>query len=493
MEELNLDPIRQVRKAKFWAFAGIAWSLAVLLFAYSLTLDFSVFQLVLVVVPAASVAAIAVEFAARWESRIHRRYAYPHRLGYELSGIHDFDRACQRAVDLTGRWLDLDAVVIGWLSEDGEEIVPVAAYGMPDGWVETAPRVSSRAFDLANHVSTPRVLLTRRPAPGDPWFGRFFPTDRVYYAPLVSRDQAEGVVALTAPRGNPQIGDKRLLSALGLVMGLALDNCRLYEGQRANARHFQELNRMKSDFLTTVSHELRTPLTSIMMAAEMLLEEEETRDPDSPRGKLVRNIVKGASRMSSLVADLVAVSREDDFQPRLELEPMRLDDPVANAVAIVQPLLAAKRQTLEVRLAPDSGFARIDRLRFEQVLINLLSNAQRYSPPGGHVTVSTEHCGNEILISVEDSGSGVSKVDAEKIFEPFYRGDRSGLGLGLAIAKSIVELHNGRIWVEPGRSRGSRFCVSVPECASTDQPQATPNEAPPALRKAVETQNVRSA
>ncbi len=122
MEDLQLDPIRQVRKAKFWAFAGIAWSLAVLLFAYSLTLDFSVFQLLLVVIPAASVAAIAVEFAARWESRIHRRYAYPHRLGYELSGIHDFDRACQRAVELTGNWLDLDAVVIGWLSEDGSAI-----------------------------------------------------------------------------------------------------------------------------------------------------------------------------------------------------------------------------------------------------------------------------------------------------------------------------------------------------------------------------------
>jgi signal transduction histidine kinase len=492
MEDLKLDPIRQVRKAKFWAFAGIAWSLAVLLIAYSLTLDFSVFQLAVVVIPAASVAATAVEFAARWESRIHRRYAYPHRLGYELSAIHDFDRACQRCVELTGEWLDLDAVVIGWLSEDGEEIVPVAAYGMPAEWLQTAPRMSSRAFDL-NNQNAPRVLLTRRPAPGDPWFGRIFPGDRVYYAPLVSRDMAEGVVALAAPRHNPQIGDKRLLSALGLVMGLALDNCRLYEGQRAHARHFQELNRMKSDFLTTVSHELRTPLTSIMMAAEMLLEEEETRDPESARGKLVRNIVKGASRMSSLVADLVAVTREDEFQPRLELEPNSLDDTIANAVAIVQPLLAAKRQTLEVRLDPSAGLVRIDRLRFEQVLINLLSNAQRYSPPGGHVTVSTERRGsNEILIAVEDSGSGVNKTDAEKIFEPFYRGDRSGLGLGLAIAKSIVELHNGRIWVEPGSMRGSRFCVAVPECAPATPPLAY-NEVPPAWRKTADAPNTRSA
>jgi signal transduction histidine kinase len=493
MEDLNLDPIRQVRKAKFWAFAGIAWSLAVLLIAYSLTLHFSVFQLVLVVVPAASVAAFAVEFAARWESRIHRRYAYPHRLGYELAGIHDFDRACQRAVELAGRWLDLDSVVIGWLSEDGEEIVPVAAYGMPEEWLQTAARVSARAFDLHDENAR-RILLTRRPAPADPWFARTFPGDRVYYAPLVSRDTAEGVVALAAPRYNPQIGDKRLLAALGLVMGLALDNCRLYEGQRAHAQHFQEVSRMKSDFLSTVSHELRTPLTSIMMAAEMLLEEEETRDPDSARGKLVRNIVKGASRMSSLVADLVAVSREDEFQPRLELEPMSLDDAIANAVAIVQPLLAAKRQTLDVDLDDGVGLVRIDRLRFEQVLINLLSNAQRYSPPGGHVIVSTSRRGpGEIQISVEDSGSGVNKADAEKIFEPFYRGDRSGLGLGLAIAKSIVELHNGRIWVEPGSIRGSRFCVALPAEAAVAVPPTPPGEVPQQFRRSAGTHAGREA
>jgi signal transduction histidine kinase len=316
----------------------------------------------------------------------------------------------------------------------------------------------------------------------------------VYYAPLVSRDTAEGVVALAAPRYNPQIGDKRLLAALGLVMGLALDNCRLYEGQRAHAQHFQEVSRMKSDFLSTVSHELRTPLTSIMMAAEMLLEEEETRDPDSARGKLVRNIVKGASRMSSLVADLVAVSREDEFQPRLELEPMSLDDAIANAVAIVQPLLAAKRQTLDVDLDDGVGLVRIDRLRFEQVLINLLSNAQRYSPPGGHVIVSTSRRGpGEIQISVEDSGSGVNKADAEKIFEPFYRGDRSGLGLGLAIAKSIVELHNGRIWVEPGSIRGSRFCVALPAEAAVAVPPTPPGEVPQQFRRSAGTHAGREA
>jgi signal transduction histidine kinase len=258
------------------------------------------------------------------------------------------------------------------------------------------------------------------------------------------------------------VKDQRLLASLGVVLGLALDNCRLYEGQRAHAQHLQEINRMKSDFLSTVSHELRTPLTSIMMAAEMLLEEEETRDPQSTRGKLVRNIVKGASRLSSLVADLVNVSRDDEFKPRLELDSVPIDDLVTNAVGIVGPLVAAKHQTIDVSSALPDIVVRVDRLRFEQVLINLLSNAQRYTPKGGHITVSTRVARSEVIITVTDSGPGIAPEDRELIFEPFYRGDRSGLGLGLAIAKSLVDLHNGRIWVDSSDSQGSEFCVALP-------------------------------
>src|SRR4030095_15407215 len=91
-------------------------------------------------------------------------------------------------------------------------------------------------------------------------------------------------------------------------------------------------------------------------------------------------------------------------------------------------------------------FVRVDRLRFEQVLINLLSNAQRYTPPGGHITVGTRVGRGAVIITAADSGPGIIPEDRDLIFEPFYRGDRSGLGLGLAIAKSLVELHKGGIW-----------------------------------------------
>ena len=106
-------------------------------------------------------------------------------------------------------------------------------------------------------------------------------------------------------------------------------------------------------------------------------EDEEDIDPDSPRARLVGSIVKGASRLSSLVAHLVHVSRDDEFQPRLELDAAALSDLVNGAAAIIQPLVAAKRQQLDVKLDYSGVIVLVDRLRFEQVLINLLSNAQR--------------------------------------------------------------------------------------------------------------------
>jgi signal transduction histidine kinase len=221
---------------------------------------------------------------------------------------------------------------------------------------------------------------------------------------------------------------------------------------------------MKSDLLITVSHELRTPLTSVSTAAGMLLEEEEKQDPQSVRVRLARSIAKGANRLMALVSDLVDVSREDDFAPRLELEPLPAREMVAGAVALMNPLLAAKQQTLSVDIEDPAPTVLVDRRRFEQVVLNLLSNAHRHTPAGGHLQVRISSRGNEAIIAVTDSGPGVIEEERELIFEPFFRGDRSGLGLGLAIAKSVVELHNGRIWVEDNaQGRGSTFFVALPK------------------------------
>lgn len=469
MQKFTQDPIRQIGVARRWAQAGIAWAVFALLTFYYVAIDLSPFDLAIVIIPAAMGAFAAIELVTRWETRMHRRYVYPHSLGYELAKIHDFDRACETGVQILGQWLGLRAAVIAWLDDDNDTVRPVASFGLPDGWVDSAEPQSISSETL---WPLQESLTLRRPAIVDQWFAAF-EGDRVIYVPLVGRESFDGVLAIVAGRGNDKVKDNRLLAALGMVMGLSLNNCRLYEGQRLHAEHFRELSRMKSDFLTTVSHELRTPLTGIRLGAEMLLEEEEIRDPDSPRGKMVRSIVKGAARLTSLVSDLVEVSRDDEFQPRLELDEASLSDLIAGAVAVVQPLLAAKHQTIETQLSDPGATVLVDRLRFEQVLINLLSNAQRYSPPAGHITVEARAITNsETMICVADCGPGVPPEDAEDIFEPFHRGDRNGLGLGLAIAKSIVELHHGRIWVESRPEGGSRFCLVIPGKKSRRRPEA---------------------
>ncbi len=461
MSDTHSDPLDEVRSARRWALVGTFGAAFALIPVYAIILGLSIESILVVLGPAAVVALAGVELTSRWEYGMHRRYAYPHHLGCELAAIREFGPASERSAELICQWLKARAVVVGWLSEDGQSIEPVAAHGLPSGWLAGAPAMANDVPAM-NKLAQDGQLLMKSSAGNDEWFGEQFRGDRLIYVPLVRGDRLGGVVAIASRPRNAHVRDQQLLAALGVVMGLALDNCRLYGGQRAHAQHLQELNRMKSDFLSTVSHELRTPLTSIMMAAEMLLEEEETRDPDSVRGKLVRNIVRGASRLGSLVTDLVNVSREDEFQPRLELDLGPVTDVIGNSVGIIQPLVAAKHQTIEVQLGDSEVPVRLDRLRFEQVLINLLSNAQRYTPPGGHIAVLSRIDKDEMVISVTDSGPGVAPEDQEYIFEPFYRGDRSGLGLGLAIAKSLVELHNGRIWVESANSQGSTFSVALP-------------------------------
>ncbi len=459
-----LDPLHELKVAKRWALAGIGSAVALLVPTYALLLGLGLPEVVFVVLPAAIAGFLGIELGSRWEYRMRRRFAYPHRLGYQMASIHDFQQAAGHGARLVCEWLEARAVAVGWLSEDGRELSPVANHGVPERWFEAATPVAFGA-------STLRDVLESGPASRQlrlvrDWFGPEEAHSRVNIVALVSRDRPEGILAIASKAGKG-VRDERLFAALGMVMGLALENASLYEGQRAHAQHLQELNRMKSDFLQTVSHELRTPLTSIMMAAEMLLEEEETRDPGSVRGKLVRSIVKGASRLSSLVSDLVNLSRDDEFQPRLELDPAPVADVVGNAVSVIQPLIAAKHQTIDVIVDAKEAIVRVDRIRFDQVLINLLSNAQRYSPPSGHVELAVMPEGSEVMFRVRDTGPGVAEEDREHIFEPFYRGDRSGLGLGLAIAKSIVELHHGRIWVESGIGQGSTFCVALPAQSPT--------------------------
>jgi signal transduction histidine kinase len=176
--------------------------------------------------------------------------------------------------------------------------------------------------------------------------------------------------------------------------------------------------------------------------------------------------VRGANRLSTLVADLMSMARLDTRELQLDMQPVGVGEVVASACSLMYPLIIARRQVLDTRFDTPGPIIVADRDRFEQILVNLLSNANRFAPAGGSIAVQVRADDDEVIISVSDTGPGIPPEEQQHIFEAFYRGRDGGrrrvpgMGMGLAIAKSLTELHGGRIWLESGEG-GSTFCVAV--------------------------------
>ncbi|MBN9392676.1 MAG: hypothetical protein J0I20_31895 [Chloroflexi bacterium] len=260
--------------------------------------------------------------------------------------------------------------------------------------------------------------------------------------------------------------DKEILAALARQLSLLANNARLYEQERRNVARLQELEEMKSDFLSTVSHELRTPLTSIK--ASIILMQTQPDTPPSTAQRLLRNMDRNTERLSSLVNDLLDMTKLQNGRLKLALQPVQLADIAADVIATMRPLTDSKHQILELQVEPNLPAVFADRRRVEQVLNNLLSNAYRYTPKSGVIRLSIARSGSQVVASICDNGPGIPAAEQELIFERFYSGHtgKGGTGLGLAIARSLVELHNGLLWVESQPGEGSTFRFSLPLASS---------------------------
>jgi PAS domain S-box-containing protein len=239
-----------------------------------------------------------------------------------------------------------------------------------------------------------------------------------------------------------------------------------YEREREAARRLREVDRMKSDFLSTVSHELRTPLTAIIGFAETL----SARWPafgDDRRRDLVERIGFAGVRLDQLITDLLDFTRLERGQLQINLEPCNVAELVRETVATLTAVLDGYPVDLE--LANDVE-ALADPNAFSRVLENLLTNAAKFSQPGSPIRVQA--CGlddEEVLVRVEDEGVGIPPDDVERVFERFYRsengGGAPGTGVGLAIVKEFTEAQNGRVWVESSGT-GSKFSVALRRVSS---------------------------
>jgi signal transduction histidine kinase len=235
----------------------------------------------------------------------------------------------------------------------------------------------------------------------------------------------------------------------------------------------QEVERLKSEFLTVVSHELQTPLTAIKGALELVLDDD-TGDLSRVQRRFLDTIDRNSTRLVSLVGDLLDLSRLE--AGRIELEPQALDtcSVVRGALTAVSNLFETRGTTVLVDVPESLPPILGDRRRVEQILTNLLSNAAKYTPGGGLVEVAARTENGHVQVAVSDNGPGVPEAEREFVFDKFYRGrdairhGEAGSGLGLAIVKSLVELHGGSIHVENSQPRGARFVVLLPRAGEDD-------------------------
>jgi signal transduction histidine kinase len=222
----------------------------------------------------------------------------------------------------------------------------------------------------------------------------------------------------------------------------------------------------KSEFLAKMSHELRTPLNSIIGFSELLAEQETTIE--SPRRiAFLANVSSSARHLLHLINDLLDIARVESGKMKMHFENVDLRLAIANTVASTTPLFHRKRQELEVALPPEPMIARADIGRVEQVLLNLLANANKFSAEGMKIEIRSTSEEAAWRIDVIDQGIGISADDQKRIFDEFEqvhpRGPAStGTGLGLALAKRFVEMHGGAIAVESTPGTGSKFTVRLP-------------------------------
>jgi len=279
--------------------------------------------------------------------------------------------------------------------------------------------------------------------------------------------------------------DLDLVMTIATQIAVAIDNAQAYQAledltqtlehrvqdrtrelQTANKK-LQELDRLKSVFVSIVSHELRTPMTSIKGYIENMLDGLTGALSDRQAHYLGR-VKYNVERLTRMINDLLDLSRIEAGRVELALAPLSIVQVVSEIVESLQPIGQAKSISIQRRHLGGPVQISADRDKLHQILTNLIQNAAKFTASGGQIRVETKSMeGGVVQFCVSDTGCGISPQEQAKIFERFYRGetiqvDQRGAGLGLAITKSLVEMHGGRIWVESILGQGSRFYFTMP-------------------------------
>jgi signal transduction histidine kinase len=285
--------------------------------------------------------------------------------------------------------------------------------------------------------------------------------------PLVVEQRIVG--ALTVLRlnaGSFAAETVNLLTTFASQSALAIQNARLYREIEAKGQQLETASRHKSEFLSNMSHELRTPLNAIIGFSEVL-SERLFGEVNDKQAEYLRDILESGRHLLSLINDILDLSKIEAGRIELELADFHLPNAIENALVLVRE--RAGRRGIQLGCAVDErlGNVRADERKVKQVLLNLLSNALKFTPEGGQVDVRAVQHDGFAELSVTDSGVGIAPEDQEVVFEEFRQVGSAakkveGTGLGLAISRKLIELHGGRIWVTSRVGTGSTFTFTLP-------------------------------
>jgi signal transduction histidine kinase len=327
----------------------------------------------------------------------------------------------------------------------------------------TDPIPLTRSMSSAEPVYLSSVEEYRRCYP---WayhqFGAVSETQAHAALPLVHRGAVIGGLGLSFAEPTAfGAADKTFTLLLAQAAAGALARAIQFDAERASRREAELLARTRAEVLGVVAHDLRNPLSIVKGAAQLALEVDL---PCEKRTSLIRASLRAVNQMSRLIGDLLDATRIEGGSLTLDRKVMDIATVVVQADEMFRPLAEQRNIVWETRGPTDHAAADIDALRLLQALGNLVGNALKFTPPGGHVALRADATEHEVYFEVVDAGSGIAPEHLSHLFDRFWqaKADRRGVGLGLGIAKGIADAHGGRIEVASTVGAGSTFTIAIP-------------------------------
>ena len=439
----------------------------------------------------------AIGRVQRWVDRLFFRERYDHlealqRFTSETRDISDFAGLANSLTNTVSLAMQANWVVLLLPKPESEDFEqPEETYDpdLPELCIRRTSPIArwlaknDRALQIQDLELDPYLL-----ALGDASRMTFQRAGAQIFVPLKAKGELTGILVL-GPRlveAGYTRGDIELLATVARQAAIIIENARLYNQEMARLAELEQLETLKSTLLRTVSHELKSPLTAIKTSVDLLSSNDHQLE-EKTKARLMRALRSGVDRFERLVDESLDYAQMQSAQLELRLELTDLSKIADDAMGLVGPAINAKRQIATVDISPNLPELLVDVRRIERVFLNLLSNANKYAPVGGEISLRIWQEGTKIVAEVSDNGIGIPEEEQEHLFHEFYRGnqadrqDTPGTGLGLSISRYLVELHGGEIDFKRGPAAGATFYFTLPvasalelELAGQDQ-MAQPN------------------